>query len=119
MGRRLSVSIPLPPGEKAKVEKRVNRTKLYVGNLSFYTLEETLRELFEEFGPVRDCYLPADPQTGGSRGFGFVTMDNEAAMVAVEETDGCELDGRIIRVNEAQPKKAEDEEDTADDDGEF
>lgn len=121
MGRRLSVSVPLPPGEKAKVKKIVNRTKLYVGNLSFYTLEETLRELFEEFGPVRDCYLPADPQTGGSRGFGFVTMDNEAAMIAIEETDGCELDGRIIRVNEAQPKKVEDEEeeDSVDEDEDF
>ena len=83
-----------------------NRTKLYVGNLSFYTVAETLAELFEEFGTVHDCYLPEDPTTGSSRGFGFVTMDKENAQAAIDETDGCELDGRIIRVNEALPRGA-------------
>lgn len=80
------------------------RTKLYVGNLSFYTTSDTLKELFGEFGEVFDCYLPVDNETGGFRGFGFVTMDREAAEAAINETDGCELDGRIIRVNLAQPK---------------
>lgn len=103
MGRPLVVNIPLPPGEKAQ-NPRSNRTKLYVGNLSFYTVVETLTELFEEFGSVIDCYLPEDPATGGSRGFGFVTMEKDAAGGAIDELDGCELDGRIIRVNEAQPK---------------
>ena len=51
-----------------------------------------------------DCYMPEDAETGESRGFGFVTLDKEAAESAVKETDGCELDGRIIRVNDAQPK---------------
>lgn len=108
MGRRLAVSEPLPPGEKVKRERTKDevRTKLYVGNLSFYTVADTLRELFEEFGTVHDCYMPADQQTGGSRGFGFVTMEPEDAMSAINETDGCELDGRIIRVNEAQPKRS-------------
>lgn len=63
-----------------------------------------MAELFEEFGTVHDCYLPEDPSTGSSRGFGFVTMDAENAQAAINETDGCELDGRIIRVNEAQPR---------------
>jgi nucleolin len=103
MGRPLVANIPLPPGEKAQ-NPRSNRTKLYVGNLSFYTVVETLTELFEEFGTVIDCYLPEDPATGGSRGFGFVTMDKDSAFGAIDELDGCELDGRIIRVNEAQPK---------------
>jgi RNA recognition motif-containing protein len=103
MGRPLVVNIPLPPGEKAP-NPRAKTTKLYGGTLSFYTVVETLAELFEEFGPVADCYLPEDPATGGSRGFGFVSMDKEAAMSAINELDGCELDGRIIRVNEAQPK---------------
>jgi RNA recognition motif-containing protein len=103
MGRPLVVNIPLPPGEKAQ-NPRSKGTKLYVGNLSFYTVVETLAELFEEFGPVADCYLPEDPATGGSRGFGFVSMEKDAAMNAINELDGCELDGRIIRVNEAQPK---------------
>lgn len=48
--------------------------------------------------------MPEDNETGGSRGFAFVTMDNEGAQTAMEETDGYELDGRIIRVNEAQPR---------------
>lgn len=110
-GRNIVVSLPLPPGEKAPPRgnnRAVNldRTKLYVGNLSFYTVAETMREIFEEFGTVHDCYLPEDPSTGGgSRGFGFVTMDKEAAQAAIEELDGCEVDGRIIRVNEAQPKR--------------
>lgn len=81
------------------------RQKLYVGNLSFYTTEETLTEVFEEFGEVFDCYIPEDPDRGSSRGFGFVTMSTEAGTEAVEALDGCELDGRIISVNEAQAKR--------------
>lgn len=80
--------------------------KLYVGNLSFYTIPETLTQLFEEFGTVHDCYLPEDPASGGSRGFGFVTMDKDDGLQAIQELDGCEIDGRIIRVNEAQPKRS-------------
>ena len=102
-GRRLVVSVPLPPGEKS-MDSRNDNTKIYVGNFSFYTLADTLEELFEEFGTVHDCYMPEDPVTGSSRGFGFVTMDKDAAMRAIDELDGCELDGRIIRVNEAQPR---------------
>merc|ERR1712176_1198144 len=120
MGRRLAVSFPLPPGQKAERKQRIPRTKLYVGNLSFYTTPDTVRALFEEFGEVFDCYLPEDNQTGGTRGFGFVQMNPEGAQAAIDEADGCELDGRIIRVNEAQPKtfrnrdvvEEEDDEDT-------
>jgi RNA recognition motif-containing protein len=102
-GRTLVVNEPLPPGKKAPSRKS-NTTKLYVGNLSFYTVVETLEDIFGEFGPVVDCYLPEDPTTGGSRGFGFVTMAREDALNAIKEIDGCEVDGRVIRVNEAQPK---------------
>lgn len=95
------------PGQKAPPRRQsVPRLKLYIGNLSFYTVAETLSDLFSEFGVVHDCYLPEDPSSGGSRGFGFVTMDKEDAQRAIEELDGCEIDGRIIRVNEAQPKRA-------------
>ena len=79
-------------------------TKLYVGNLSWGTEEEGLRELFEEYGKVIDCYIPTDRETGQHRGFAFVSMDPEDALRAADETDGYELDGRILRVNEAQPK---------------
>lgn len=102
-GRNMVVNKPLPPGEKAPIRKN-GRTKMYVGNLSFYTVAETLKEIFEEFGEVIDCYLPEDPSTGGSRGFGFVTMARDDAMTAISELDGAEVDGRVIRVNEAKPK---------------
>jgi RNA recognition motif-containing protein len=103
-GRKVIVSVPLPAGKKAP-ERYSDRVKLYIGNLSFYTVKDTLREIFEEFGTVHDCYMPEDTSTGGSRGFGFVTMEKDAANNAIKEIDGCEVDGRIIRVNEAQPKK--------------
>jgi RNA recognition motif-containing protein len=48
--------------------------------------------------------MPEDPDNGGSRGFGFVTLDKDAAQAAIDATDGMEVDGRVIRVNAAQPK---------------
>lgn len=103
-GRTLVVNEPLPPGKKAPTRGNSKGTKLYVGNLSFYTVVQTLYDIFGEFGEVLDCYLPEDTETGGSRGFGFVTMAPEDAARAIKEIDGCEVDGRVIRVNEAQPK---------------
>lgn len=103
-GRQIVVSEPLPAGERPQRPARDDRVKLYIGNLSFYTVRDTLQEIFEEFGTVIDCYMPEDPETGGTRGFGFVTMSKEAADRAVAEIDGCEVDGRMIRVNIAQPK---------------
>jgi RNA recognition motif-containing protein len=103
-GRTLVVNEPLPPGKKAPIRSKTNGTKLYVGNLSFYTVAQTLYDIFGEFGEVLDCYLPEDSATGSSRGFGFVTMAPEDAARAIKEIDGCEVDGRVIRVNEAQPK---------------
>lgn len=76
--------------------------KLYVGNLSFQTTRDTLQGVFEEFGDVYDCYIPEDPDSGRPRGFAFVTMDKDNGMDAIEELDGLELEGRFIRVNEAQ-----------------
>ena len=111
-GRDLIVNQSLAPGEKAPKRERTNNKlcKLFVGNLSFYTIEETLVELFEEFGEVVDCYLPKDMDRGGntSRGFGFVTMSRDSAMTAMQELDGCEIDGRNIQINEAQAKTRRD-----------
>ena len=92
--------------------------KLYVGNLSFYTVADTLRELFEQYGKVYDCYMPLDGETGGSRGFGFITMDPDDAQRAINEADGMEVDGRLIRVNEAQAKGGGRNRDMYDDDDE-
>jgi len=99
-GRTLNVNRSLPKGTKASP----TQTKLYVGNLSWGTEEAALRELYEEYGKVVDCYIPVDRETGQHRGFAFVTMEPEEALRAADETDGYELDGRILRVNEAQPK---------------
>lgn len=113
-GRLVVVNEPLPKGKKSN--RKDNRTKLYIGNLSFYTVAETLEMIFGEFGEILDCYLPEDPSTGGSRGFGFVTMGRDDAMRAIAEIDGCEVDGRVIKVNEAQPKGRFNENDSNNDD---
>lgn len=99
-GRTLNVNKSLPKGTKSTPKQ----VKLYVGNLSWGTEEGALRELFEEYGKVVDAYIPVDRETGQHRGFAFVTMAPDDALRAADETDGYELDGRILRVNEAQPK---------------
>lgn len=78
--------------------------KLYVGNLSFDTDEQAVRELFEKYGTVSDCFLPQDRDTGRPRGFAFVTMPAKEAEEACDKVNRMEVDGRTLRVNEAQPK---------------
>lgn len=101
-GRQVEVSESLPRGSKAP--NRRNEVKIYIGNLSFGTKEETIREMFEDYGPLIDVYVPVDNDTGLGRGFAFVTVEPEQAEKAIGDFDGYELDGRILRVNEAQPK---------------
>merc|ERR1712194_39809 len=105
LGRPLVVNEPLKKGEAPPRRARAQQFKLYVGNLSFYTTQETLTGVFEEFGEVYDCYLPTDPSTDQPRGFGFITMEPADGEIAMQELDGLELDGRFIRVNEAQGKR--------------
>ncbi len=82
--------------------------KLYIGNLSWETTTEDLKSHFEQFGGVSDAIVITDRQSGRSRGFGFVTMDNnDEANKALEECNGVELDGRAIKCSEATPRKAE------------
>ena len=81
-----------------------DEVKLYVGNLSFDTNEESVRGMFEQYGTVTDCFLPSDRDTGRPRGFAFVTMPAKEAETACAKVNGLELDGRTVRVNEAQPK---------------
>lgn len=80
--------------------------KLYVGNLSFDTTQDTLQGQFEKFGEVSDCFLPTDRETGNIRGFAFVTMGAADAEKALSELNGAEVDGRELKVNEAKPKNA-------------
>ena len=81
-------------------------TKLYVGNLSFNTTENDLQDLFEGVGQVREVVIMQDRVTARSRGFGFVTMENEEdAKKAISEFDGKQIDGRALTVNEARPRE--------------
>jgi RNA recognition motif-containing protein len=80
--------------------------KLYVGNLSWNIGTDELRDLFAEHGEVLDAIVLADRETGRSRGFGFVEFANgEDADKAIEGMNGREVDGRALRVNEAQERK--------------
>jgi cold-inducible RNA-binding protein len=79
--------------------------KLYVGNLSFSTGENELREFFSSHGTVTDVQLVTDRMNGRSRGFAFVTMGNRhEGQAAINALEGQELDGRNLTVNEARPK---------------
>ena len=80
--------------------------KLYVGNLAFETTENDLQDLFEQHGAVNEVHLMMDRMTGKSRGFAFVTMNNEEqAKAAMGATNGRELNGRPLNVNEARPRE--------------
>jgi len=79
--------------------------KLYVGNLSFSTTEETLQTLFAEYGEVESAKLITDRYTGRSRGFAFVEMaTEEAAQEAITGLSGKAVDGRELRVEKAKPQ---------------
>jgi RNA recognition motif-containing protein len=81
--------------------------KLYVGNLSFRTTDDILRQAFEQFGEVTSASVVMDRETGRSRGFGFVEMSNdEEAKAAINAMHGRELEGRNLTVNEAKPREA-------------
>ena len=78
---------------------------IFVGNLSFNTAEDELRQLFEPFGQVDRVSIMTDRDTGRSRGFGFVEMaSNEDGEKAIASLNGSQVGGRTINVNEARPK---------------
>jgi len=80
-------------------------TKLYVGNLSFRTTSEDLREAFATVGTVESATVIEDRDTGRSRGFGFVEMATpEEAAAAIEQFNGKDFGGRNLTVNEAKPR---------------
>lgn len=81
-------------------------TKIFVGNLSFNTMEGDVRSLFEPLGSVLSCNLILDKFTNKSRGFAFVEMSNQdEANKAISELNGKECDGRALTVNEAKPRE--------------
>ena len=81
--------------------------KLYVGNLTYETTDNDLQNLFAPFGTVQSAQVIMDRDTGRSKGFGFVEMDNgEQAQAAVDALNGQEVNGRALTVNEARPVKS-------------
>jgi len=76
---------------------------LYVGNLSFQTTESDVTSAFEQCGAVESVSIITDRDTGRSKGFGFVVMEEEGANKAIATLNGTELNGRTLTVNEARP----------------
>jgi cold-inducible RNA-binding protein len=77
--------------------------KIFVGNLSFQTTDSDLNDLFAQFGEVESASIITDRDTGRSKGFGFVAMNEESADKAISQLNGTELNGRALTVNEARP----------------
>jgi RNA recognition motif-containing protein len=81
--------------------------RLYVGNLSFNATADSVRAAFANFGEVTDAHVVSDRETGRSRGFAFVTMSTQQeAQKAIAEMNGALLDGRPLRVNEAEERQS-------------
>jgi RNA recognition motif-containing protein len=79
--------------------------KIYVGNMSYNTSEDTLRQLFAQYGEVASVNVITDRYTGRAKGFGFVEMaTDDAARAAMAALNGREVDGRQLKVNEANDK---------------
>ena len=80
--------------------------KLYVGNLPYSMNDDTLRSLFESYGQVESARVISDRDTGASKGFGFVEMQNADAQKAIEALNGRDYNGRALRIDEARPQEA-------------
>jgi len=77
--------------------------KVFIGNLPFQTTESDVTNTFAQYGPVESVQIVTDPETGRSKGFGFVVMEEQAADEAIAEISGSVVNGRILTVNEARP----------------
>ncbi|MGD1914561.1 MAG: RNA recognition motif domain-containing protein [Phycisphaerales bacterium] len=78
--------------------------RIYVGNLPYGTNDDELGELFTQFGQVSSASVVMDRETGRSRGFGFIEMEEEDGRKAIENLHGTPLEGRPLTVNEARPR---------------
>jgi RNA recognition motif-containing protein len=79
--------------------------KLYVGNLPWRCTEQELEDVFATVGTVKSVAIITDRETGRSRGFGFVEMDDQGARQAIERLNGRDFQGRPLRVSEAQERE--------------
>jgi RNA recognition motif-containing protein len=80
------------------------RKNLYVGNLPFNTTSDDLRDAFGQYGTVSRAQVVSDRETGRSRGFGFVEME-DGGDAAIDALNGTEFQGRTLTVNEARPRE--------------
>lgn len=109
-GACVSGGSPSPVDERLPVARKTrgptdNTMKLYVGNLPFSASEDDIRGLFEDFGGVADLHIPMDRETGRPRGFAFVTLNTrEQGEAAIGGLDGKDMDGRALRISEAQER---------------
>jgi len=79
--------------------------KIYIGNVSFNTTEDQIRQAFENFGETTSVSMITDRDSGRPKGFGFVEMTNdEEGQKAIDGLNGTEFDGRTVKVNEARPR---------------
>ena len=96
----------MPSATRSWPQEALRVKNIFIGNLSFYTSESDLQELFARYGRVQQVSIITDRDTGRSRGFGFVEMLNaEEADRAIAALNGSEVAGRILNVNEARPKQ--------------
>lgn len=85
----------------------INLSKnIYVGNLTWGATDADLRSLFSQYGEVTSARVIEDRETGRSRGFGFVEMEDNGALQAIQELNGTKFQGRDLKVNEAQPRES-------------
>jgi RNA recognition motif-containing protein len=103
LGKAAFCLLDVSPG--SRTERGAFVKNIFVGNLSFNTTEDELRQLFETYGQVDRVSILTDRETGRSRGFGFVEMTNaEEGEKAIAGLNGSQFGGRTINVNEARPK---------------
>lgn len=90
--------------KEAKSTRMTDNLKLYVGNISFDTTKEILKDFFGQYGFVRDVFIPVNHVTHHPRGFAFITMSSKDAKKAIESVDGVNLMGRTLEVNKSLPR---------------
>lgn len=78
---------------------------IFIAGLSFNVTDADLSELFQEYGDISSAKVITDRQTGRSKGYGFVEMEDEAATAAIEALNDAEYDGRTLAVSEAKPRE--------------
>jgi hypothetical protein len=109
-GRSIGIRSLAPNGWRGcqfpQSKEGIGLKKIYVGNLSYNLSDQDLMNLFAEYGEVSSATVILDRETGRSRGFGFVEMDNDsAALAAIEALNGRDFEGRTLNVNEARPRQ--------------